>query len=300
MKNFSILSIKFFCLFMFFTIFMHAQTSAHLKVLSWNIGQLPYIEQIKNKTERINSISNALTTQKTYDIIIFQESFTNRSRKIIENKLHDNYPYSYGPICSTLKFNSGLWILSKIPLEMKKEIIFRNSKGFDFLARKGSALFIGEFNNVKFQLVVTHLQDDNYPQSIRNKQIKQIYNQLLIVYSDPDIPQIICGDFNINQENKNDYNDLITNLDAQNDTICGKFTFDDEKNDVYKSHNNPRIIDYVLIRNSQFIGTIKRDIITLKNKWKKGYYLSDHNAIEADIEFYTIKSYVNNLKKYEN
>ena len=290
----TIKSLKYLFLFMFFTIFIHAQTSAHLKILSWNIGALPYLEQMRNKTDRLNSISDVLITQNTYDIIVFQESFTNKSRQIIENKLHNIYPYSYGPIGSTLKFNSGLWIISKIPLKFKKEIVFNDSRGFDFLARKGSALFTGEINNIQFQLIVTHLEDDSYPQDIRNKQIDQIYNQLLVVYSDEKVPQIICGDFNTDQKNKNDYNELITKLDAQNDTIHGKFTFDDEKNDVYKSHNNPRIIDYVLIRNSQFIRNIKRDVITLKNKWRKGYYLSDHNAIEADIFFYIQNSYVEN------
>jgi len=283
-------------LFMFFTIFIHAQSSTHLKVLSWNIGALPYIEELRNKTDRLNSISSALVTQKTYDIIIFEESFTNKSRQIIENKLHDMYPYSYGPISSTLKFNSGLWILSKIPLKMKKEIVFKNSKGFDFLARKGAALFTGEIDNIQFQLIITHLEDDNYPQDIRNKQLTQIYKQLLVVYSDSKVPQIICGDFNTDQKNKKDYSDLINKLDVQNDTIHGKFTFDDEDNDIYKSNNNPRVIDYILIRNSQFIKNIKRDVIIFKNKWKKGYYLSDHNAIEADIDFCDQKLYVENNK----
>lgn len=279
-----IISFKFFFLFMFFTIFIHAQSSAHLKILSWNIGVLPYVEQIKNKTERINAISDCLSF-KSYDIIVFQESFTDKSRDIIKSKLHEQYPYFYGPIGSKIKFNSGLWIVSKIPLEFKKEIIFKNSKGFDFFARKGAALFVGKINDIQFQLIVTHLEDDAYPQQIRNKQMKQIYNQLLIIYSDTNIPQIICGDFNTNQKNKMDYNELVTNLDVQNDTIQG-CTFDDNRNDVYKSHNNPRIIDYVLIRNSQFIKNIKRQIIIFENKWKRGYYLSDHNAIEAEIELF--------------
>jgi len=288
-------SIRCILIFMFFTIFIHAQSN--IKILSWNIGMLPYIEQIKNKTDRIVSISNALDKQK-YDILIFQESFTNRSRDIIKEKLHDRYPYSYGPINSTFKFNSGLWILSSIPLQLQKEIVFKNSNGLDFLARKGAALFTGEFNNIQFQLIVTHLEDDKYPQSVRNKQMNQIYTQLIIPYSNKKIPQIICGDFNTDQDSEN-YNCMISELDAQNEVLKNCYTFADQFNDVYKNIN-PRIIDYVLIRNSNNIQCIDRHVVILKNKWSKGFYLSDHNALEATILFNINDNIVQKINKYEN
>ena len=286
-KNFNFVKIVLF--FIIFFVFS-SDAQSEIKILSWNIGDLPYIEQIKNKDERLNSISNVLKNcDQVYDVLVFEESFTNNSRNIIKEKLHNEYPYSYGPIGSIIKFNSGLWILSKVPLELKKEIIFRDSKGFDKLSRKGAALFEGNFKDKRFQLIITHLEDDKYSQIIRNKQIEQIFNQLIVPYSSPNVLQIICGDFNTDQKNVNDYNDLITKLDVQNDTISGKFTFDDKLNDIYKSHNNPRIIDYIFIRNSSSILNVKRDVIIFKNKWKKGYYLSDHNAIEAIIKFKEIE-----------
>ena len=66
-----------------------------------------------------------------------------------------------------------------------------------------------------------------------------------------------------------------------------KITFDDESNDVFKStHPHPRRLDYVLTRNSHLIQWINQKVAVLKSKWGKNKeYLSDHNGLEAFIEF---------------
>ena len=76
-------------------------------------------------------------------------------------------------------------LLSKIPLIIKKEIEFTSSAGFDSFARKGAILFEGQIHNTLFQLIATHLQDDDYPQYIRVKQLSEIYEKLIVPYSDP-------------------------------------------------------------------------------------------------------------------
>jgi endonuclease/exonuclease/phosphatase family metal-dependent hydrolase len=262
-----------------------------MKILSWNIGMLPVLDLFRNNEERAMAIAKALSSED-YDIIVFQEAFSAQARAIIRNSLKDHYPYIYGPVNRSnpsLKFNSGVWILSRTALVLKKEIEFTVAAGFDRFARKGAALYEGHCQNITFQLVVTHLQDDNYPQIIRDLQLSEIYEKLIIPFSDPDKPQIICGDFNTDRKIQPAYDGMLDRLNAEDGELSGnpKVSFDDESNDAYKSAKpNPRLIDYILTRNSQLIRWIRRKVTVLKSKWGQAKeYLSDHNEIEAVFEF---------------
>jgi len=278
----------FLCIiFLFFSILLNAQ---ELNILSWNIGDLPIIEKLKNNNNRIISISNSLDNSK-FDIIILEEAFIYKSREIIKNKLK-NYSFEYGPVNNKnniLRFNGGIWILSKIPLKVIKEITFKNSVGLDYLSKKGAILLEGEINNEKFQLIATHLQSSK-SQNIQIKQLTEIYENLVEPYSNTEIPQIICGDFNLNIHSKYYYSILnLLNLSINKNDVIKGVTFDDINNDVYKSRNEPSMIDYILLRNSNNINNINRNVVVFKNKWKKGIYLSDHNAIEANIKLKNIE-----------
>jgi len=268
-----------------------SNNATQIKILSWNIGMLPVLNLFKEKDDRAEAIANVLNSCD-YDIIVFQEAFTAHSRAVLNHILHDQYPFAYGPVNGTklsFKFNSGLWILSKIPLQKKKEIEFTACAGFDSFARKGAVLFEGQFNNSAFQLIATHLQDDDYPQSIRDLQLSEIFEQLIFPFSDMRTPQIICGDFNTDEKKGENYKGMLTILNAEDGAISGKIkiTFDDESNDVSKSrHGNLRLIDYILTSNSNVIQWISRRVAVLKVRWGSGTeYLSDHHGIEAIIVF---------------
>ena len=262
-----------------------------LKILSWNIGMLPVPDIFKKNNERAQAIGNALRA-KDYDIIVFQEAFTFYSRNVIGQALHDQYPYAYGPVNKSflsLKVNSGIWILSKIPLKIRKQIEFTDAAGMDEFARKGAVLLEGWFYGSPFQLIATHLQDDTYPQNIREQQLIEIHEKLIQPYSQVDVPQIICGDFNTDEKVVKHYKGMLAILDAEDPEISGttKITFDDMSNDVFQSqHPDPRKIDYVLTRNPHLIRRIKETVAVLKSRWgNKKDYLSDHNGLEAVIEF---------------
>ncbi|MEI7661834.1 MAG: sphingomyelin phosphodiesterase [Bacteroidota bacterium] len=262
-----------------------------LKILTWNIGMLPVLDMFKEKNERAQAIGNALSNQD-YDIIVFQEAFTWYARSVIGQALHEQYPYAYGPVNKSLislKVNSGIWILSKFPLKIRKEIEFTVAAGMDEFARKGAVLLEGWFYGAPFQLIATHLQDDAYPQIIREQQLIEIHDKLINPYSQLDVPQIICGDFNTDEKVAKNYKGMLSILDAVDEEICGsmKVTFDDLSNDVFKSpHPDPRKIDYVLTRNPHLIRWINERVAVLKSRWgNKRDYLSDHNGLEAVIEF---------------
>ncbi len=265
-------------------------TTKELKILSWNIYMLPYLSLFNGNKKRAEQIGEKLYNSE-YQIIVFQEAFSSVCRGIISKKLRKNYPYQYGPANkkhAPFRTNSGLWIASKIPLEQLDEITFSISKGYDAVAKKGAAIFSGKYNGADFQLITTHLQAEEVHE-IRHKQITEMRENLLNKYNSPFVPQIICGDFNIENDDLHNYHSMLTILDATNGEISGdKTTYDEINNTLSQMRTGKRkTIDYVLIRNSRWVKKIERKVNTFfENNTKYTGNLSDHYAIEAEVVFY--------------
>ncbi len=266
------------------------ESSKTFKMLSWNIYMLPYLSLFNNNGNRARNIADRLV-DSDYNIIVFQEAFSSKCRNILAQRLKKNYPFQYGPAnkCHLpFRTNSGLWVVSKIPLTKIDEIKFSSSKGFDMIARKGAVLFEGKFEGAKFQLLTTHLQADG-DHKIREKQCKEINEHLLNQYSNPNIPQFICGDFNIDRNDPVNYELMLHTLGAHNGEISGdvKFTYDEIDNTlVRKASGDKKLIDYILVRNQQWIGNIERKVQTFYEKiGHTPANLSDHYAMEANVYF---------------
>ena len=119
-----------------------------LKILSWNIFGLPTYISPKGLAVRSKYIAEYLR-DADFDIVIFQEAFTSKSRGIIREILRDSFPYEIGPANEKtfgLRLNSGLWIISKVPLKFISEIQFSYSSGFDMFSRKGAIMVEGIHN----------------------------------------------------------------------------------------------------------------------------------------------------------
>ena len=266
---------------------------SQLKILSWNIYMLPYISLFNGNGNRAKMIVDELKTSD-YQIIVFQEAFSSHCRGIISKGLKERYPYQYGPANINyipLRTNSGLWVLSKIPLTKIGQIVFRQSSGYDKIARKGAVMFEGEYNHTTFQLLATHLQADN-PDQLRAEQCAEIKQKLLTPNSKNKVPQIICGDFNIDFDDQSNYRNMLTTLDAENGDISGQVhtTYDEVNNNLARIPNGKmRIIDYILIRDSQHLETIERKIHPFFNSvGNEHHFLSDHYAMEASINFRSV------------
>lgn len=260
-----------------------------LKILSWNIYMLPYLSWFNHNGRRASVIGRQLM-DSDFQIIVFQEAFNMKCRRIIHKILAAKYPYQYGPANASLwpfRTSSGLWILSKIPLTKLKAIKFKEAKGFDKIARKGAVLFEGCYDGTSFQLLATHLQSDN-PQNIRNAQYKEI-SDLLSIYYTNDVPQILCGDFNTEMSNPKAYTAMLKTLDAQNGELSGnlKVTYDEAHNTLAKNaEGKQEIIDYILTRNTSLIANMQRKVLEFYHS--DSHYkthLSDHYAMEATVEF---------------
>lgn len=261
-----------------------------LKILSWNIYMLPYISLFNNNGERARVIANTLQSSD-YQVIVFQEAFSSKCRTILAKSLAKEYPYQYGPVNKNnlpFRTNSGLWVVSKIPLKELGKIQFSQSRGFDMVARKGAVIFQGDFEGARFQLITTHLQADNSSE-VRSKQCNEIRDQLLNKYYNRKIPQLICGDFNIDMDDRSNYQQMLQSLDAQNGELSGsvKVTYDEINNNLAKIPNGKkRIIDYVLVRNGDLIHNVERKVQTFFSRvGGRTSNLSDHYAMEFNVNF---------------
>ena len=261
-----------------------------LKILTWNIYMLPFCSPVNGNNRRARAIAQELS-KSDFDILVFEEAFDFVARKIIRKKLVSKFPFIYGPANESFwpfRTNSGIWILSKIPLRKLEEIEFESRCGIDALARKGAVLFEGAWQGQNFQLLGTHLQADS-PDEIRRLQCREISLKLLKKYISSNTPQIVCGDFNIDRDDQENYHFMLTVLDAGNGGLDGNLqaSYDEVDNDIAKCTNGRRrLIDYFLLRNAECIKDIERKVIAIKH-YKNNVLsnLSDHYGIEAIIRF---------------
>ncbi len=262
--------------------------SKNLKILSWNIYMLPKIVVQRGKRERAHAIVDTLH-KSDFDIIVFQEAFFPASREIIGEGLRALYPFQYGPANSsgrTLKTSSGVWILSKVNLKLLNVTQFKNCVGYDCFARKGAMLLEGIWNNKPFQILGTHLQADGFD-IVRQKQMDQIYTDLLAENKREGVPQIICGDMNTEREMTQHYCEMLNCLDAQDGEITGveKCSYDGVNNPIAQSFGvkNKTNYDYILVRSNGMKMKALQRFVSVMRKGKK--YLSDHYGVACELKF---------------
>lgn len=263
-----------------------------LKVLTWNIYMLPPIVPMKGRLERAQAIVDTLNTSQT-DIIVFQEAFHAGALEVIRKGLNTQYPFMYGPFNpshSPFRISSGVWVVSRIPLEVKDVIEFKIAKENDRVAKKGAALLEGIWGGRKFQILGTHLQAQEQ-QKIRNIQIRNMYDSLLAKYKVDGVPQIICGDMNTEKTISERYKGMLTLLDAEDGDMTGiqKSTYDGTNNELAESvwKKDKTSLDYILFRrNNAACHIIERHVGVFKRPWRKGHVdLSDHYAVGCDVKF---------------
>jgi len=267
---------------------MNASENQPLRILSWNVYLLPVLSLFNDNQQRARSIADQIS-DSNYDIVVFQEAFSLTNRRHISRRVKENFPYHYGPVnkgISPHRTSSGLWVISRIPLDLKSSIRFTKSTGYDALARKGAVIFEGLFNDKKFQLLTTHLQADGKP-GIRERQLDEIRRKLLHPFTEADVPQFICGDFNIEKEDENTYNFMLELLEASDGALSSILlhSYDERENTLLrKPEGRTKLIDYILLRNDQLVHRIERKIKAFQRLvGEEVHHLSDHYGLEAEI-----------------
>jgi len=266
-----------------------------IKIITWNIYMLPHLFVHTGQARRATEIANALKDQDA-DIIVFEEAFDNKARNIIRDSLKAYFPYESGdPRKNTWwKTSCGVWILSKVPIEVLKQIFFKEAGGSDRLATKGAILVEGEKNGFCFQLVGTHLQSDlnsgKNVQPIRDKQYSEIKRQLLQPYTIDSVPQFVAGDFNTIHDSSSCYSHLINTLKFTPCPLEGDrcYSYDYSNNDFIPGTSiQPQLIDYLFyspVPNQALNGSMQ--IVVFRKKWDvKHSDLSDHFAVAGVFNY---------------
>jgi endonuclease/exonuclease/phosphatase family metal-dependent hydrolase len=268
---------------------LHIQTRGPWTPFTARCASFPGISTCSPSLQRSRGSGNAAKMQaERYDILVFQEAFLADARRIIRRELRDVFPYEYGPANRkfSVKTNSGIWVLSKLPMQELEEIDFTECAGFDdCFARKGALLLQGEMRGVPFQLLGTHLQAGG-PQAIRHGQFAEL-RTLLDRHQKPQVPQIIAGDFNTGDTDTAQYRDMLATLDATDGPLHVRVAANAEgyPNDLHSDgFRSFRIIDYVFYRGNGLQANISRDYVQFQAPWSRKHQdLSDHFGIGATV-----------------
>jgi len=239
---------------------------AELKILAWNIWMMPGLSfQSPSNAARAAAIGDQLK-DLDFDIVCFIKAFDAPARSELRHKLGKRYPHRYGPLNfdgSIFEINGGVYIFSRVPLTVVREIRWRNSAGFESHSRKGAMLLRGEIEGSPFQLIALHMQGESgrkiRNQDVRNRQIEQLAAELVDTTSDPTVPLFICGDFNTARRRVDDplaeSDDYLAMMERLGTTTGRDFrvTLDDnpDHNDLAADgFGRVAELDYVLVRDN--------------------------------------------------
>ena len=252
-----------------------------LTILSWNIKMFsaPY-GWLHNRIERAENIIQSLKNSTNYDVILFQEAFSSKIRKQIYRGLKLLYPYQIEPEdhFNFFKTNSGLWAISKMPIELIDQISFSKLKEWDWMSSKGAKLYSVIKNDKEILLINTHLQSDyktNYS-SIRRSQYDEINLGLILPYVKINKPLILCGDLNIS--NVVNLDKMLKHLNLKNGPLSGKLQFS-----TFSQPNE--LVDYILVKTDKIrFKSIQRRIQDFSMDFLEySTNMSDHYPIEANF-----------------
>jgi endonuclease/exonuclease/phosphatase family metal-dependent hydrolase len=274
-----------------------------LRLLSWNIQMLPFPAPPHGKAKRARAIATLLK-KNPYDIVVFQEAFKRRSRRILRRELREIFPHQTEVLNKktfSIKTNGGVMIFSQHPIQQTHEIRFTKRTGYDKFSRKGAMLAEIRFHGKPIQVLGTHLQafgtDD-----ILISQYNQMKTELLIPHQRAGVPQFLLGDFNTRKVPaipaglssatpmpQTRYGAMLQTLEAEDGELHGEqqYTMDRPYNDLCTRRKEARLLlDYVLVRPSQVDLTLRREVKIFRTQWDNDHQdLSDHFALEALVTF---------------
>jgi len=189
-----------------------------VRILSYNIKMLPrlLLPVRQGPIKRARLIPQHLIADGI-DIVVFQELFDIRSRRIIKRKMRKEYPHRIGPAnkpFAPFKTNSGIVIYSKYPIKKVDRVRFREREKIDRWAHKGGLLVEATLpSGQRIQVLGTHLQAGG---SWRTKFSQYIdLASIVLPNAEPGVPQFLAGDFNTDADDSMRYYTMLKVLDAE-------------------------------------------------------------------------------------
>lgn len=280
-----ILIISFICCFQHF----YSQHKDTLNIITWNIYMRPRQIFHNDQLERANEIVKAVLSD-SIDVIVFQEIFDRKARKIITKGISTKYKYSIGPGKGAfLKLNSGVMIFSKYPIEEKSIVYYNECENSDCLAKKAAVFASIKLNeNKKINIVGTHLQaiKGNIYTKIRSKQI-DIINTLVTRIKEKQLPIIFTGDFNISKGDQL-FQKLINTFKSDEHTLTSDRKYSADKDNEYRideKNKDGELIDHIFLNKNGNQVSLEKYEVVKKTYLKKKHHndLSDHYLVRARI-----------------
>ncbi len=251
----------------------------NLRILSWNIKMMPIpYNWFHNSVDRTKNIIQALKNSEAYDVILFQEVFSEKIQKMIFEGLQSIYPHQIISKDQTkfFKTTSGLWVISRNPITLIDEISFSHLRGWDRLSSKGAKLYSTIKNGQEFYLINTHMQSDYKTKynMVRTNQYTEINENLILPHVKQGIPLIMCGDLNISKPAC--LAPLLKKLKLENGFLSGKLQF--STIGQYK-----QLLDYILVKTETFkFQSVERKIQNMSSGlFINPAQLSDHYPVEG-------------------
>jgi endonuclease/exonuclease/phosphatase family metal-dependent hydrolase len=281
--------VKFFLMVVLFLLNSQFSYAAEtLNILSMNVYMLPKPIKWSLQAERTQAIANQLENSN-YDFIFFQEAFMPSFREEITKKLKGQYPYSYyldkdGGFL--IFFGSGLFVLSRYPMNVLEHVYFKDCGSFDCLAAKGSFLFESTLPSGKtIQFSTTHQQAGPENREIRLKQFVQI-KALMAKHYKKDVTQFLIGDLNVDYLEP-EYKEGLTIMGMKNAQLVGPIrTTNARTNDCYDTPTRKMWIDHVWMDQNVKSDKLEMQVKDFSFDYKgKSCPSSDHHGMESKISF---------------
>jgi len=281
----------------------------------------PNIAHLKRKEYSTQRAQELLNKIDDYDVICLNEAFACIGSPIndfISAARKKGFVYVARPspceIFSIYVVDSGVIILSKLPILQSDSIVYNLGCGVDMFSRKGAVYAkIQTSPNSHINVFATHMQA-NYPgmeidvRTVRNQQFRELLAFIKRTSIDS-FPIFIFGDLNINANskttigrlNKTEYDRIWDNLKLEKYELIDlsyaslnqhPVTFGEDEQFFTTGHdvNSKQSIDYAFLfrydNGAMVVSKQETSVVKMESDGKEPYtHLSDHYALKCDIEF---------------
>lgn len=167
-----------------------------VSLLLWNISMnWTTTTSMASAKKRASHIAKVIAP---YDIVILTESFMHRRTLLQHIRDNQSHPYIHtDPRVWYKLFDSGVVIMSKIPLLDARYVHYSKSALWDWFTSKGLLSCMFKIGDVIVDLYGTQLQGGSQicAHSARTKQVNELVSQVQLTHN-PSHELIVCGDFN--------------------------------------------------------------------------------------------------------
>jgi endonuclease/exonuclease/phosphatase family metal-dependent hydrolase len=250
-------------------------------------------------TDRDGAIAEIITqiSVRLPDVVGLCEVFSDGERETIRNSLRNIYPFfREGPDEADLESDGGLLLLSRHPITVAHDFIYRDCDGNDCYANKGMIHIRVQPNSspTPFDVFFTHAQDISTDDGVSTlyRQIN-VMNVFIGTHGLPTIPKIIMGDINIPADIPQHYARMLNGLGGVRDswtllgnsvesghTVVTDTNFHEDADD--RPARSERL-DYVLLKADHRAIPIVSSIEVLRIQ-RNGRFISDHFGVFATFD----------------